>query len=185
MEYYYCCNNYFYSSGNLLFIYKIKMNKQINKKFLFTLLIFISFVLFSAFFIEYKLGHEPCKLCLYERIPYLLSFLLIVKIFFIRIYDKETLLILSLIFIISACLAFYHFGIEQGFFKESLVCAAGNLSENMTKEELLKQLSQNSISCKDVSFRIFGFSLAAINTILSLILSVIFAKLFMNYGKNR
>ena len=55
----------------------------------------------------------------------------------------------------------------------------------MTKEELLKQLSQNSISCKDVSFRIFGFSLAAINTILSLILSVIFAKLFMNYGKNR
>ena len=92
------------------------MNKQINKKFLFTLLIFISFVLFSAFFIEYKLGHEPCKLCLYERIPYLLSFLLIVKIFFIRIYDKETLLILSLIFIISACLAFYHFGIEQGFF---------------------------------------------------------------------
>ena len=142
------------------------------------------FVLISAFIIEHKLGHQPCKLCLYERIPYFLSVLLIIKIFFIRIYERETLLILSLAFITSACLAFYHFGIEQGFFKESLACAVGNLSENITKEELLEQLSQNIISCKDVSFRIFGLSLAAINTIFSLILSVIFIRIFLNYEKN-
>ena len=96
-----------------------------------------------------------------------------------------TLLILSLIFIISSILAFYHFGIEQGFFKESLSCATKNLSDTLTKEELLKQLNQNIISCKDVSFRIFGLSLAAINTIFSILLSVIFVKLFLNYGKNR
>ena len=160
------------------------MTKQINKKFLLTLLVFISFILFSAFIIEYRLGHQPCKLCIYERIPYFLSVLLIIKIFFISAYEKETLLILSLIFIISTCLAFYHFGIEQGFFKESLACTAGNLSESITKKELLEQLSQNIISCKDVSFRVFGLSLAAINTIFSLILSVIFTKLFMDYGKN-
>ena len=160
------------------------MTKQISKKIIFVLLAFVSFILVSAFIIEDRLGHQPCKLCLYERIPYLLSVLLMVKIFFIRIYERETLLILSLIFIISTCLAFYHFGIEQGFFKESLACTAENLSENITKEELLKQLNQNIISCKDVSFRIFGFSLAAINTIFSLILSVIFTKLFMDYGKN-
>ena len=183
MEHYYCISNYFDSNGNLL-ISKIKMTKQINKKFLFTLLIFISFILISTFIIEHRLDHQPCKLCLYERIPYFLSVLLIIKIFFIRIYERETLLILSLVFIISTCLAFYHLGIEQGFFKESLACAAGNLSENITKEELLEQLNQNIISCKDVSFRIFGFSLAAINTIFYLILSVIFTKLFMDYGKN-
>ena len=160
------------------------MTKQINKKFLFTLLIFVSFILISAFIIEHRLGHQPCKLCLYERIPYFLSVLLIIKIFFIRIYERETLLILSLVFIISACLAFYHFGIEQGFFKESLACTTKDLSENITKEELLEQLSQNIISCKDVSLKIFGFSLAAINTIFSLILSVIFTKLFLDYGKN-
>ena len=160
------------------------MTKQINKKFLLTLLVFISFILFSAFIIEYRLGHQPCKLCIYERIPYFLSVLLIIKIFFISAYERETLLILSLVFIISACLAFYHFGIEQGFFKESLACTAGNLSESITKKELLEQLSQNIISCKDVSFRVFGLSLATINTIFSLILSVIFTKLFMDYGKN-
>jgi len=160
------------------------MIKQINKKILFITLIFISFILISAFIIEYGLGHKPCKLCLYERIPYFLSFLLIVKIFFFSGYEKITLLILSLIFMISSILAFYHFGIEEGFFKESLTCATKELSENLTKEELLKQLSQSTISCKDVSFRIFGFSLASINIIFSILLSVIFVRLFINYGKD-
>jgi len=160
------------------------MKEQINKKFLFIILIFISFVLVSAFVIEYGFNNRPCKLCLYERIPYFLSILLIVKIFLIRGYEKVTLLILSLIFIISSILAFYHFGIEQGFFKESLACVVEDLSENLTKEDLLKELSQNSISCKDVSFNIFGISLAAINTIFSIALSVIFIKLFISYEKN-
>ena len=84
----------------------------------------------------------------------------------------------------SAILAFYHFGIEQGFFNESLACTAGDLSKTLSKEELLQQLKQNSIACKDVSFRILGLSLAAINTIFSLILSVIFIRLCMNYEKN-
>ncbi len=160
------------------------MKDQINKKFLFIILIFISFVLASAFVIEYEFNHQPCKLCLYERIPYFLSILLIAKIFLLRGYEKITLLILSLIFIISSILAFYHFGIEQGFFKESLACAVKNLSENLTKEDLLKELSQNTISCKDVSFNIFGISLAAINTIFSIALSAIFIRIFISYEKN-
>ena len=160
------------------------MTKQINKKFLFTILIFISLVLVSAYVIEYKLNHEPCKLCLYERIPYFLSILLMMKIFFTRGYESTTLLILSLVFIISSILAFYHFGIEQGFFNESLACTTPDLSNTLSKEQLLEQLKQNSISCKNISFRILGLSLAAINTIFSLVLSVIFIKLFLSYGKN-
>ena len=159
------------------------MTEKINKKFLFIILIFISFVLVSAFIIEYKLDHKPCKLCIYERVPYFLSILLILKIFFIRGYEKITLLILSIIFFISAILAFYHFGIEQGFFKESLACTTGDLTKTLSKQELLEQLKQNSISCKDVSIRVFGLSLATINTIFSLILSFVFIKLFMSYKK--
>ena len=160
------------------------MTRQINKKFLFSILVFIFLILVSAFIIEHQLGHEPCKLCLYERIPYFLSMLLIIKILFIKKYEKITFLILSLVFIGSATLAFYHFGIEQGFFSESLACTTGDLSKTLSKEELLQQLKQNNISCKDVSFRILGLSLAAINTIFSLVLSVIFIRLFMNYEKN-
>ena len=160
------------------------MTKQINKKFLFSILVFISLVLVSAFIIEHQLGHEPCKLCLYERIPYFLSILLIIKILFIKRYEKITLLILSLVFISGAALAFYHFGIEQGFFSESSACATGDLSKILSKKELLEELKQNSISCKDVSFRMLGLSLAAINTIFSLILSVTFIRFFINYEKN-
>jgi len=160
------------------------MTKPINKKFLFSILVFTFLVLVSAFIIEHQLGYEPCKLCLYERIPYFLSMLLIIKMFFIKKYERVTLLILFLLFMSSTVLAFYHFGIEQGFFSESLACAAGDLSKTLSKEELLQQLKQNSINCKDVSFRILGLSLAAINTIFSLVLSVIFIRLFVNYEKN-
>ncbi len=165
-------------------LYKIKMTEQINKKILFILLIFVSLALVSAFVIEYKLGHQPCRLCLYERIPYFLSVVLILKIFFIKGYEKITFLILALIFVFGSLLAFYHFGIEQGFFKESLACTVKSLSETMSKEEILEQLKQSTIGCKDVNFRIFGFSLASINTIFSIFLSVIFTRLFLNYGKN-
>ena len=160
------------------------MLKQINNIFLIVILAIISLTIISALIIQYWLGHEPCKLCLYERIPYFLSMLLIIKILFIKKYEKITLLILSLVFISSTTLAFYHFGIEQGFFSESLVCTATDLSKTLSKEELLEQLKQNSINCKDVSFRILGLSLAAINTIFSLVLSVIFIRLFTNYEKN-
>ena len=158
--------------------------QKTDKKILVSILVFTSLVLVSAFIIEHQLGHKPCKLCLYERIPYFLSILLIIKILFIKKYEKITLLILFLAFMSSAALAFYHFGIEQGFFNESLVCTSGDLSKTLSKEELLQQLKLNSISCKAVNFRILGLSLAAINTIFSFVLSVIFIRLFMNYEKN-
>ena len=160
------------------------MLKQTNNIFLIVILVIISLMITSALIIQYWLDHEPCKLCLYERIPYFLSMLLIIKIIFIKKYEKITLLILFLVFMSSTALAFYHFGIEQGFFSESLVCGTGDLSKTFSKEELLQQLKQNSIGCKDVSFRMLGLSLAAINTIFSLVLSVIFLRLFMNYEKN-
>jgi len=160
------------------------MLKQTNNIFLIVILAFISLTIISALIIQYRLDHEPCKLCLYERIPYFVSILLIIKILFVKKYEKITLLILFLVFMSSAALAFYHFGIEQGFFSESLACTNEDLSKTLSKEELLEQIKLNTISCKDVSLRILGLSLAAINTIFSLFLSVIFIKLFLNYGKN-
>ena len=156
---------------------------MLNKKKNIILIIIFFIILLSiisALIIEYVLGHKPCGLCLYERIPYFLSALLIIKIFFFKKYEKITLLILFLIFMLSALLAFYHFGIEQGFFEESFVCSVENQSNILSKEQLLKELNKNIISCKEVTFKILGLSLAAINTILSVLLSIIFLKLFFN-----
>ena len=87
--------------------------------------------------------------------------------------------------LVSSLLAFYHFGIEQGFFNESFMCESDILSKEITKEELLKQLSENTVSCKDVNFTLFGFSLASINAIFSFLLFYIFMKLYKNYEINR
>ena len=158
--------------------------KHANNIFLIVILAIISLMMMSALIIQYWLDHKPCTLCLYERVPYFLSILLIIKILLFKKYGKITLLILSLVFLSSAALAFYHFGIEQGFFSESLICKTEDLSKILSKEQLLEQLKQNSVSCKDVSFKILGLSLAAINIIFSFFISVIFIKLFLNYGKN-
>ena len=160
------------------------MFKKTNNILLIFLLFVISASLIAAFIIQYALGHQPCKLCIYERIPYILSIFLIIELIFFKKNEKTTLLLLSLIFIIGVILAFYHFGIEQGFFTESFMCESASFSETLTKDQLLEQLKQNPISCKDVSFRFLGLSLASINIIFSLVLSVIFIRLFLNYGKN-
>jgi len=155
-----------------------------KKKYLVFALFASLIALTFAYTVEYKLGHEPCKLCIYERIPYFLSTFLIIEIFFFKKHEKITLLVLSFIFISSSGLAFYHFGIEQGFFSESFICESQSLEEALSKEQLLVLLKQDIVSCKDVTFKILGLSLAAINTIFSLILSVMLLKLFINYEKN-
>ena len=141
--------------------------------------------LFSAYYIEFVLGHKPCKLCIYQRYPYFISILLLINIFFLKKLVRLCLLFLSLVSLFGSILAFYHFGIEQGFFSESIICEAPILDENLTKKEILKQLSEKAISCKIVTFKVFGLSLASINTIFSFVLFCIFIKLFKNYEINR
>ena len=141
--------------------------------------------LFSAYYIEFVLGHKPCKLCIYQRYPYFISILLLINIFFLKKLIRLSLLFLSLVSLFGSILAFYHFGIEQGFFSESIICEAPILDENLTKKEILKQLSEKTISCKIVTFKVFGLSLASINTIFSFVLFCIFIKLFKNYEINR
>ena len=160
------------------------MNKNTNITLL-TILLLLALSVFSAYIVEYGLGHKPCKLCLYQRYPYYISIFLILNIIIIKKYIKLSLLILSLVSLIGSFVAFYHFGIEQGFFNESLVCNVQNLDQNFSKEDILKQLSENTISCKTVTFRVFGLSLASINTIFSFLLFGIFLKLFKNYEKNK
>ena len=155
-----------------------------NKIILNGVLIFSILSLSIAYFIQYVLGHKPCNLCLIERIPYIVSVILISLIFILNKFEKIISIIILLFFIFGAIVSFYHFGIEQGFFSESLVCDLEN-NANLSKEQLLKQLDSSPIvSCKNVTFRVLGLSLATINTIISIILGAIMIKVIKNYDKN-
>jgi len=155
-----------------------------NKFTLNVVLIFSVFALIIAYFIQYILNHKPCNLCLIERIPYLAAIIFISLIFILNKFEKIISLIVGLFFIFGAIVSFYHFGIEQGFFNESLVCNLGS-SKATTAQELLKQLEKETVSCKDVTFRVLGLSLATFNTIISIIISAMMFKITINYEKNK
>ena len=157
---------------------KFKIKTIFNLIFLLCLISII-----SAYFIEYILGHQPCNLCLIERIPYALGLILIILNYTLIKKDQYIILLLILIFAFSLIISIYHFGIEEGFFEESSVCGVKNVTDTISKEELLKQLSKKTISCKDVTFKIFGLSLTTINIVISLIVTVILTKIFIKYEK--
>ena len=147
------------------------------KKIYLSILIISILALISAYFIEYFLGYQPCNLCLLERIPYALSIIIILTNFKIKFNDKYTILVLIVIFVVSALLSIYHFGIEQGLIEESFVCSTKD-NLNLNKEQLLQELQKMNISCKNVAFTIFGLSLTTYNILLSVIISATLIKIY-------
>jgi disulfide bond formation protein DsbB len=78
----------------------------------------------------------------------------------------------------SFFLAGYHAGIEYGLINELSNCkviANNNISKDILVKELENRLSS---SCREVNFKLFGLSLASINTIISLALSILYYKIF-------
>ena len=159
---------------------------EISKTITLKLIFLISIVaLSSAFFIEHILGHQPCNLCILERIPYVLALIIIVLNYKFVHLEKRFILLLILIFFAAIILSLYHLGIEQGFIKESLVCDLKDGSNLLSKEDILKQLQEKNVSCKDVTFKILGLSLTSYNVIISLLIFYLTAKTYLNYDKNR
>ena len=159
---------------------------NLSKKNLLIATFLISLVaLISAYFIEYMLGYQPCNLCLYERIPYFLAILILLINYKYNKLEKYIIILLALNFFIATILSLYHLGIEQGFIQESLLCDLEKGANIIDKDEILKELQKKSISCKDVTFKIFGLSLTSYNLIISLLLTIGLTKIYFGYEKNR
>ena len=159
------------------------MNLFKYKNILNFLLVFSVFSILFAFYVEYVLGHKPCNLCLLQRIPYVLTIILIIIVTIFKNLQRLVFLLLSLIFLLGTFLSLYHVGIEQGLISESFVCA-DNVDASITdKAEILKQLQNKAVSCKDVTFTVIGASLASINTFISLVITIITISIFIKYEK--
>ena len=157
-----------------LFKYKIILN---------FLLVFSVFSILFAFYVEHVLGHKPCNLCILQRFPYIVSIILIVIVTIFKNFQRLVFLLLSLIFLLGTLLSLYHVGIEQGLISESFVCG-DNVDTSITdKAEILRQLENKAVSCKDITFTIIGTSLATINTFISLVITIITLSIFIKYEK--
>tara|TARA_B100001175_G_scaffold75302_1_gene62958 strand:+ start:283 stop:762 length:480 start_codon:yes stop_codon:yes gene_type:complete len=148
------------------------------KKFYIIIFVFSLLSLLIALYIEFYLGYSPCKLCIYQRIPYLIA----IFITFLGIsYSKNLiwLYLLLITFFSSFLLSGYHFGIEQEIFNEFSGCT-GNSINIVDKNELLKLLNSEVNTCKNVDFRIFGLSLATINFLLSFVIFILILRVIKN-----
>ena len=156
---------------------KINHNQIVFGLFFFNILILI-----SAYYIEYILKVPACSMCIYQRIPYFLSTIIIVVFFFKKIDFKKLIIILFLFTLINTGLSFYHMGIEQGFFNELNTCK-DEINASNTKDLLSQLKSKGVVSCKEVGFTIFGLSLATINFIVNTIL-IMFYWIILKNEKN-
>ena len=158
------------------------MNIFLNKKNFYLFILFFSLLaIFFALYVEYILGYNPCKLCLYQRIPYIIA--IFISFVGYNYFKNDKILILIVItFSISAFVSGYHYGIENNIFEEFSGCTTNSL-EIIDKIELLKSLNDNVISCKDVNFKLFGISLAGINLLFSLLI-IIYSLRTLFYEKN-
>ncbi len=153
------------------------------KNFFYPIIIIISFfIILSALYIEHILSIPACRLCLYQRIPYLLSIIICFFGYFFPNY-KIWLNLLIITFLCSVIISGYHLGIENNVFAEFSGCTSENLSI-VDKKELLENLNNFLPNCKDVNFRIFGLSLATINFVFSIALTIITIR-YHYYEKNR
>ena len=158
------------------------MNIFLNKKKFYLFILFYSlFAIFFALYVEYILQYKPCKLCLYQRVPYIIA-IFISFVGYNYFKNDKILILIFIIFLISALISGYHFGIENNVFEEFSGCTAKSL-EITNKSELLKSLNDNISNCKDVNYKLFGISLAGINLLLSLLIVFYSLRIFF-YEKN-
>ena len=161
------------------------MLNQIQKNIIKAIFIISLVALITAYFVEYILGYQPCNLCLMERLPYAAALLIILISYKLKHLEKKFILLLIIIFFAASILSLYHFGIEQGLIEESLVCDLQNSLKILSKEEILQQLQEKKVNCKDVTFKIFGLSLTTFNIIISILLTATLTKIYLNYEKNK
>ena len=154
-----------------------------NRKNFYLIILFISLIsIISALYIEYILQYEPCKLCIYQRLPYIAAIFISIVGFNYSANDK-ILIITIMVFAISVIISGYHFGIENNLIQEISSCTNNSLDVS-NKSKLLESLNKSMpVDCKDATFKILGVSLAAINTILSFLI-VIFSIRTLTYEKN-
>ncbi len=150
-----------------------------NKKNYLQILLFLSiFILSIAYGIQYLLGYQPCNLCIIERIPYILTIIILILNYKFKKDQTFYSILLLLVFSFSFLISVYHFGIERGFLEESTVCVSKNV-DLITKDEILKSLQEVNISCKDVTFKIFDLSLTTYNIFISIVMLLISAKIYL------
>ncbi|HVH78402.1 MAG TPA: disulfide bond formation protein B [Stellaceae bacterium] len=145
-----------------------------TRQFLGIVLVTSGMVLGSALLSQYWGGLAPCELCLLERWPWFAAIMIGVASWLLG--DRLTLpvpaILLAIVFIVSAGLAFYHVGVEQHWFRGPIACTGSPGAGAQTLDDLRRQLlAAQPVMCDQVQWSLFGISLAGFNLLGSLVMA--------------
>ncbi len=120
-----------------------------------------------AFILQYVYGYNPCKLCIYQRIPYYLILVLGIFYFFTKKYFKYVYLSLIVLIIFELAISGYHSLTTFGII-EYTGCEAASLPTDINK--LKEELMSNSLisNCSDANLPYFGIPLSVYNFLFSI-----------------
>ena len=128
---------------------------------------------------ENLFNKEPCYLCLYQRVPFLITGLLAITALCLKSLSKlipMTFMLCALVYLLGTGIAIYHVGVEQHWWISE---CSGNLNQNATLEQLRASLMQKAEkSCDDTDWVLFGISMATYNVFFSSALC--FASIFVS-----
>ena len=132
-----------------------------------------AFALAAALTSEVVLGLEPCILCIYQRIPFVVAIILGLTGLFLRKNDKVTALITLLCgvaFLVNAGIAFYHTGVELHWWHSAVEGCTVNFGDDTPQSVLENILSAPTARCDEIAWSdpLLGLSMANYNLVLCL-----------------
>lgn len=145
-----------------------------NKKII--ILVFSLIPLVIAYVSEYFFEIKPCKLCIYQRIPYIMIATIVAIDFtklFKKLSNKITNFVIEILLIVNFSIAIFHYGIEKRFFKFQSGCV-NNLNNAENFEDYKKMLAnQDYVLCDQVSYEFLGVSMNIWNVIYTIFFFIV------------
>ena len=137
-------------------------------RLIFAAILIISLgALANAYVAQYVYGFEPCRFCLYQRVPYAVTALLAIIAFFLASGGGRAAMaaLCAGAYLAGAGIAFYHVGVEQHWWLSE---CTGALAKDLSIEEMKAQLmSKPQKPCDDVEWTFLGLSMATYNAAFS------------------
>lgn len=131
-------------------------------------------ILGTALASQYWGGLEPCQLCLYQRVPYVITIALglLAALPFPRGFRLACLVLAALVFAAGAALAGFHVGVEQGWWEGLPGCSAPDFTQ-MSLDDMRDTIMgrEKVVPCDEVAWSLFGISMAGYNFIASIVLA--------------
>lgn len=131
-------------------------------------------LLLAALGFQFLGGLAPCPLCIWQRWPHVAAVAAGVLIFALPALLRPLALLGALAMAVNAGIAFYHSGIERGWWEGPSTCSAPNEIGSLSTEQLMAQIMQAPlVRCDEIPWSLFGLSMANWNGIASLALALL------------